>query len=54
MNSQNSTISRYNKQLEALVEAKNWKQALSLCEKRLKKSGPDEEISVSKPFSGLR
>lgn len=46
MNSQNSAVQRHDKQLGALVEGKNWKQALSLCEKRLRKGGPAEDLLV--------
>ena len=46
MNSQNSAIQRHDKQLMTLIEEKSWKQALSLCEKRLKKGGPAEELLV--------
>ena len=45
MSSQNSA-KRYDQQLAALIEGKNWKQALSLCEKRIKKGGQIEELLV--------
>lgn len=46
MSSRNSVNDRHDKQLEELIKGKNWRQALSLCEKRLKKGGPIEETLV--------
>ena len=36
----------YDKQLEDLVQASSWKQALSLCEKRIKKGDKSDESLV--------
>lgn len=46
MSSQKSAIQRHDMQLAALVEGKNWRQALTLCEKRLRKGGQSEELLV--------
>lgn len=37
----------YDRQLEDLVQASSWKQALSLCEKRIKKGDRSDESLVS-------
>ena len=36
----------YDKQLEDLIQASSWKQALSLCEKRIKKGDRGDENLV--------
>ena len=36
----------YDKQLEDLIQASSWKQALSLCEKRIKKGDRSDETLV--------
>ena len=41
----------YDKQLEELVQASSWKQALNLCEKRIKKGDKSEESLVSLEWS---
>jgi hypothetical protein len=41
-----STSVRHDRQLQELLERKNWKQAINLCDKRLKRGGPVEEILV--------
>ena len=48
MSSQGLIVSSHDKQLAVLVEGKNWKQALSLCEKRLKKGVQTEDLLVSR------
>ena len=37
----------YDKQLEGLVAASSWKQAISTCEKRIKKGDKSDEALVS-------
>ena len=37
----------YDKQLEALVGASSWKQAINTCEKRIKKGDKTDETLVS-------
>ena len=39
--------------LQELVNAKNWKQALTHCEKRLKKGEKDERLSVCSSESAV-
>ena len=41
----------YDKQLEELVQASSWKQALTVCEKRIKKGDKSEESLVSLEWS---
>ena len=41
----------YDKQLEELVQASSWKQAFTLCEKRIKKGDKSEESLVSLEWS---
>ena len=41
----------YDKQLEELVQTSSWKQALTLCEKRIKKGDISDESLVRRCFS---
>jgi len=41
----------YDGQLEDLIQASSWKQALSLCEKRIKKGDKSDEILVRSVLS---
>lgn len=47
MSSSSSAASRREKQLQELLEGKNFKQALSLCEKSIKKGDKSEQLLVS-------
>ena len=44
---QNTASSRLDQQLQDLIEGQNWKQAISLCEKRIKKGDKSDRLLVS-------
>lgn len=43
----NSASARRNKHLQELIDGNNFKQALTLCEKSIKKGDKSEELLVS-------
>lgn len=50
MSSSSSALIRREKQLQELLEGKNFKQALNLCEKSIKKGDKSEQLLVSQNF----
>lgn len=48
MSSSTSAAFRRDKQLQELVDGKNFKQALSLCDKSIKKGDKTEHLMVSR------
>ncbi len=47
---QNAASNRLDQQLQDLIEGQNWKQALALCEKRIKKGENSDKLLVSYIF----
>ena len=43
---QNAVSNRLAQQLQDLIQGQNWKQALSLCEKRIKKGDKSDQLLV--------
>ena len=44
---QNAASNRLDQQLQDLIQGQHWKQALSLCEKRMKKGDKSDKLLVS-------
>lgn len=44
---QNAASSRLDQQLQDLIGGQNWKQAITLCEKRIKKGDKSDKLFVS-------
>ena len=43
---ENKVSDRRDRQIQEAIDVRNWKQALSLCEKRLKKGEKSDHLSV--------